>query len=104
MAKIKPGMLCWLTQCLLPENNGRVVTVEKFYGHISIAGVTTDEAWLVKASAPLRGMRANGPTMEDDGRVMAAPWQLIPINDPDLGVDDLANEAFDRIRESAKEV
>lgn len=97
MAKIKPGMLCWLTQCQIPENNGRVVTVQQFYGHISIGAVTTDESWIVKARGPLKGLQKTGLCMATDGSIMVAPWQLIPINDPDSVTDDVTEKEREEV-------
>lgn len=97
MAKIKPGMLCWLTHCQIPANNGKVVTVEKFYGHISIGRLVTDDAWVVKASEPILGLERHGPAISNDGRIMTASWQLIPINDPDITTDDVTEKEREEV-------
>lgn len=94
MAKISEGMLCWLTHCRIPENEGKVVTVLSFHGPLNLPGVSTDRAWNVHCKDVLRGVNALGVCPVSNGEFIAAEWQLVPINDPDAQLDDVRDLAL----------
>lgn len=92
MAKIKSGMLCWITKALVPENNGLVVTVDKVYIGPDFSPIGEDQRWWVDSSEPvaLRKYYPDGTYELDLGtRFILAQQQLIPINDPDAQLDDV---------------
>lgn len=78
MAQIKPGDLCITKNCVVPENNGKIVTVVALhYGDVSYPNGSTVRTQLYEIDREMKTWRG-----DTTSRVMGD--QLIPIIPPDL--------------------
>ena len=91
--EIKPGVLCYLRGIEDPaENNGRVVEVlslDRYYPELG------ENVWWILPNGPIlayQEVEVFGRTYtfkkNHTGKVLAKQSTLVPINDPDLEVDD----------------
>lgn len=101
MAKeIKPGMLCWLTRTLIPENNGLVVEVIQRYTGPCFSPNGEGPRWIVRTRDKVK-LRMYVPSgaykVVRENEFNAATWQLIPFSDPDLSLDEVKDRELEEV-------